>query len=70
MIVDYGLQCTSETASALGLWVSWPKMKLQNLGTGTQPTSHRSRWKDNRQRGQLHLLGQCPLFRRLLSSRH
>ena len=27
----------SETASVLGLRISWPKTKLQNLGTGARP---------------------------------
>ena len=31
------LNSFSETASALGLWVSWPKTKLQNLSTSTHP---------------------------------
>jgi len=31
------LNSFSETASALGLRVSWLKMKLRNLGIGTQP---------------------------------
>jgi len=31
------LSSFSETASVLGLRISWPKTKLQNLGTGAQP---------------------------------
>ena len=29
----------SETACTLGLRISWPKTKLQNLGTGAQPSA-------------------------------
>ena len=33
------LSSFQDTASALGLRISWPKTKLQNLGAGHQPPS-------------------------------
>ena len=33
------LRSFQDTASALGLRISWPKTKLQNLGAGHQPPS-------------------------------